>query len=233
MVAMRTVIAACAGIALLAVAPPSVAQDAESRIFAAAKTCTGLNAYLRAYPKGRFRTDAQARITKECGATPVPASTTKPASTPAADQCVKARADWAKLSASNDISELQSFLSGAPKSCTTQRTQAQARLDTLQAAETERKRVVWNGVPEFDGVWVLDTSVTNADCGNFPWTHKPQGQYIRRIYGNGDHRDLRVESISPPALHVRENNKGRAVIEGQRMRIEDKDGKLDCYLKRQ
>jgi hypothetical protein len=150
-----------------------------------------------------------------------------------ADPCVQARADWAAISETQDLSVLRGFLAGAPKSCTTQRVPAQARLDALQAQADAAKRVLWKGVPEFDGVWVLDASGPTGGCGNFPWTHAPNGNYIRRIYGNGDHRDMRIESTTPPTLRVRENNQGRAIIEGERMRINDKDGKLDCYLKRQ
>lgn len=244
MVAMRALIAVGASLVALACSPASVAQDAESQVYAAAKTCTGLNAYLRAYPAGRFKTDAEARIAKDCPTTasqptpPKPATTPKPTSpkppfVPAADPCTKARTEWTQISMTQDTAALRSYISGLPSACSTQKTQAQARLDSLQAAANDAKRKLWFGVPEFDGVWVLDASSPNAGCGNFPWRYSPNGQYIRRIYGNGDTRDMRVESTSPPALHVRENNKGRAVIEGQRMRIEDKDGKLDCYLKRQ
>ena len=246
MVAMRALIAVGASLVALACSPTSSAQDAESIVFGAAKSCAGLNSYLRTYPEGRFRGDAEARIAKECSTTaaatqptaPKPATTPKPTPpkppTPAAiDQCVKARNDWTQISMTQDMKALRTYISGLPSACSTQKTQAQARLDSLQAAANEVKRQQWYGVPDFDGVWVLDTSSPNAGCGNFPWRHSPNGQYIRRIYGNGDTRDMRVESTSPQAIHVLENNKGRAVIEGQRMRVEDKNGRLDCYLKRQ
>jgi hypothetical protein len=218
----------------------ATAPDEEARIFAAATTCDGLNAYVSSYPEGKFKADADARISKECApaATTTTASATKPkAETPSApppDPCARAKTEWAKISATDDMSVLSSFISGAAKSCATQRNQAQARLDTLQAAENDRKRTAWNGVPEFDGSWVLDTSVPNVSCGNFPWRHQPNGARIRRIYGNNDYRDMKVLGASPPTIGVLENNKGRAIVEADgRMRIENKDGYLDCYLKRQ
>ena len=93
--------------------------------------------------------------------------------------------------------------------------------------------MAWNGVPDFDGVWVLDASVPNAGCGNFPWRYSPNGQLIRRVYPNGSYRDLKVIATSPPTLRVDQNNKGAAIIEGHRQKIINQDGKLDCYLVRQ
>jgi hypothetical protein len=141
MVAMRVVIVACAGLSLLS-ASPAVAQDAESQVYAAAKSCDGLRSYLRAYPSGRFKAKASERIAKECGstaATPVSAEKPKPktGSTPASSQgdaCVQARADWTQISNSQDLAVLQAFVGDLPKACNTQRAQAQARINTLQSA---------------------------------------------------------------------------------------------------
>lgn len=223
------------------ITPASSAEIDEALAFAEARTCYELRAYLRDYPDGRFKAQATADIARECA--PAPTTTAAPKPKPAApaapppppvDPCVQARADWASISSTNDAAVLNSFMSATPGACETQRALAMARLDTLKAQSDEAKRAQWLGVPQFDGEWVLDTGAPNAGCGNFPWRHARNGDYIRRIYGNGDFRDMRVAATSPPTIRVRENNRGRAVIEADgRMRIEDKDGNLDCYLKRQ
>ncbi len=245
MVAMRTLIAIAAVFAATsAVAPRATAQDAESSVYAAAKTCAGLRSYLKAYPTGRYRTNAEQRIASDCTPdkpadkpadkppSPAPTPVGQASPRPPADPCLQARADWNQLAQSLDTAVLRTYLSTLPQACTTQRALAEARIASLQSAVEAQKRTQWNGVPEFDGVWVLDPGTGNG-CGNLPWRHAPNNAFIRRIYADGSTRDMKVLSTSPPTLGVRENNKGRAVIEGERMRVDNADGKLACYLKRQ
>ncbi|MEP7210735.1 MAG: hypothetical protein ABI740_07850 [Alphaproteobacteria bacterium] len=232
-------------LALLTVsASPALAQDAESQVFLAAKSCVGLTAYLRAYPSGRFRAAADKRIAAECAAAPAARPVAPPVAPPAkpatppgpSDPCRQARADWAQISATTDAGLLHTFLAGAPAVCTVQRAQAQTSLNGLQSAASDEKRKLWNGVPDFDGVWVLEpgTNTNNGKgCGNLPWRYAPNGALIRRLYPNNTFRDMKVLNTNPPALGVVQSNKGGAVIEGQRMRIIDADGKTACYLKRQ
>lgn len=137
---MRSLLLAVALTMPAAIAAPAYAQDAESQVFNAAKTCDGLKAYLRAYPDGRFHDAAQSRIEHDCKPAPAPslkAATEKPSST---DPCVQARADWKEMADSKDIPVLQAFINQTPASCGVQRAQAQVRMDALKAAAAEVTR---------------------------------------------------------------------------------------------
>lgn len=239
MVAMRALTVAC--VLLLMPAAPAGAQDADSRAFAAARDCTGLTNYLSAFPEGRYRAAAESRR-GECVA-PKPVSKEKPkppaapppasviASAPV-DPCIQTRADWGTTRDNKDVGVLRAFLAHAPAACVVQRAQAQAVIDRLLSIEYDAKRVKWNGVPEFDGEWVLQPGAPAGGCGNLPWRYEPRGQLIRRVYPNGGYRDMKVIATSPPTLRVDQNNRGAAIIEGQRQKIINQDGKLDCYLVR-
>lgn len=117
---------------------PSAAtgQDAESSIYSAAKDCSGLRSYLRTYPNGRFRADAQARIAKDCE-TPKPVARLASPPPPPADQCVRARADWPQISGSKDLSVLRTFLNATPYECAVQRAQASSRINEIETSQRE------------------------------------------------------------------------------------------------
>lgn len=138
---MGTVRAIAAALALvLAGAFPGVAagQDAESSIYAAAKDCSGLRAYLRTYPNGRFRADADARIAKDC-ATPAPKPTPVQtvAPSPPPDPCIRSRADWPHISASSDLNVLRAYLNQTPYDCGVQRAQATTRIADVENAQRQ------------------------------------------------------------------------------------------------
>jgi hypothetical protein len=132
--------AALALVGLSANLSVATAQDAEARVYAAAKSCAGVQSYLKQYPQGRFRSAAEARIATDCKAAE---STSPPRQTPkrtgSADACVQARADWAEIRNSEDIAVLRVFKEAAPASCATQRAQAQARMDELNV-KAQRSR---------------------------------------------------------------------------------------------
>ncbi len=112
-------------------------QDAESGIYAAARDCSGLRSYLRSYPSGRFRADAQARIAKDCEA---PKTVTRAAVSPPpapVDTCIRARADWPQISGSNDLSVLRTFLNATPYECQVQRAQAASRIGEIETVQRD------------------------------------------------------------------------------------------------
>ncbi|MDX2234511.1 MAG: hypothetical protein NW200_08435 [Hyphomonadaceae bacterium] len=220
---------------------PAAAQDAETRVYGAAQTCTGLRAYLRNYPNGRFVGDARNRIARDCPAeaapAPVPApKTVTPAPRPApVDPCVQARADWAEIRDSTDIPVLRAFRDSTPATCAVQRAQAQVRIDALESQKTAaaalaRKRAEWNGVPEFEGTWVLSTSGTG--CSGFPWRFERNGSGFLLRYAEGTEAHT-VASLSPPTLR-RDNDGSMRIITGDgMMRSETSDGKVHCTVRRQ
>ena len=134
--AMRAIAAILAFGLVLAAPTVATGQDTESAVYAAAKDCSGLRSYLRSYPNGRFRADAQARIAKDCEA---PKPVTRAAAPPPApvDPCIRARADWPQISASNDLSVLRAFLSATSYECQVQRAQATSRINELETAQRD------------------------------------------------------------------------------------------------
>jgi hypothetical protein len=134
--AMRAIAAILAFGLAFALPNAATAQDAESGVYAAAKDCSGLRSYLRSYPNGRFRADAQARIAKDCEA---PKPVMRAAAPPPApvDPCIRARADWPQISGSNDLSVLRTFLSATSYECQVQRAQAASRISEIETVQRD------------------------------------------------------------------------------------------------
>ncbi|MDX2234512.1 MAG: hypothetical protein NW200_08440 [Hyphomonadaceae bacterium] len=189
-------------------APAASAQDAETRVYGAAQSCTGLRAYLRNYPNGRFVADARARIARDCAEAPAAATPAPAVRVAPADPCVQARADWGYISNTTDIALLRTYMDNAPGACAIQRAQAQARIRQLEgeqsaaqrrASEEQSRRAAWNGVPGFDGVWV-DVS---GGCRKFPWRFVPNGELID-LQSSGPNwvyeYSSKVTSTNPPTL---------------------------------
>lgn len=129
-------IAAAGVIAMLALAPAPMAfsQDMESTVYSAATSCPALRSYLGAYPQGRYRTDAEARIAKDCAAPkPAPSKTVTPSPPP--DPCIRARADWPQIAGSSDLNVLRAYLNQTPYDCGVQRAQASARIADVETAQ--------------------------------------------------------------------------------------------------
>ena len=115
-------------------------QDAESAIYASVKDCSGLHGYLRSFPDGLFRADADARIAKDCAApqqAAKPATVQTLAATPPPDPCIRARADWPQIAASSDLNVLRAYLSQTPFDCGVQRTQAATRIADVETAQRQ------------------------------------------------------------------------------------------------
>ena len=233
-------------------APQAAAQDAETRVYGAAQSCTGLRAYLRNYPNGRFTADARARLARDCAepaapkAVPAPRpaapkTVPSPVRTTTIDQCVQARADWANIASTRDIPVLRAFRDSAPSACAVQRAQAQSRIDVLEdekrvanaaaAAAPARKRAEWNGVPEFEGNWFLVGEVASGvTCASFPWRFTPMGAGFEWNAEPG--RLLSVERLVPPTLKTPDGR--RFILESSgTIREEDGSGKFYCTLRRQ
>lgn len=229
-----------AGSAILALTGTGAmhAQDAESVVYGAAKSCAGLRAYLRSYPEGRFRDDASARIASECEA-PKPARA-QPMVQPAkpADPCIQARADWNEIRTSSTTSVLRAFIEATPSACAVQRAQAEARIAEVEdarrtAAATQanaaanQKRAQWNGVPEFDGRWV---KASGSGCGAFPWSFQPAGKGLTLNYAGGT-SDYEVVSTTPPK--IRKENGFAVTVDGDGLRAEKADGSFACSIRRE
>ena len=228
MVAMRVVIAACTGLAALGAALPAVAQDAESQVYAAAKTCDGLRSYLRAYPNGRFKASAEARITKDCVASSVTSESAKSVSVPKTvenrtpiDRCAQARNDWKEIKDSDQSSVLQAFISATPAACNVQRAQAEARISFLAEQKAAREGAAQasyrNRGGDFVGTWKVVSGGSNCTT----WDQFAI-QDNKLVVFSGNAHPLTLQNISfsvvgtnPPQLL--DNDGWRWIIENRRL----------------
>lgn len=143
MIALRTLGVACLCFLALAPAQTASAQDAESALYGRATSCDALRSYLRAYPDGRFRANAEARVAKDCNVIPAPKQQTakveeKKPEIAAVDYCAQARADWPAIQASEDTRVLSAFIKATPAVCAVQLSQAQSRLQTVEESARAR-----------------------------------------------------------------------------------------------
>ena len=216
------------------------AQSAESTAWVRAQqSCDGLRAYIRDYPQGRFIARARTELPTRCP--PPPRTETKKAvpTTQTPDRCLQARADWAGIQNSTDITVLRAFRDSAPAACAVQRAQAQSRIETLEAEarrlaearlQAEAKRRLWNGVPQFEGTWVV---ASGTGCIGSPFSFRPNGSKIQVLSSDGSvNYENQVENTNPPTLVGPSGH--RLVIQSDgTIRDSGGDGGFHCYLRRQ
>jgi hypothetical protein len=168
--------------------------------------------------------------TDGAAATNSPAAVATPsAAAPPVDPCVRAREDWASLDAGANIPLVEAYLASVPESCPLQRAVAEQSLARFRAADASRRadrQRAWNGVPGFDGDWILDS----GGCLELPWRFAPEDLRLRRTLSSGATDMWEVRSTEPQVIAMSDGS--RMTLEGNRIRYLDPDGNLNCLLKR-
>lgn len=186
-------------------AAPALAQSSEiSAWVRGQRSCEGLRAYLRDFPRGRYSDNAfQELARRRCPPVaqtpPAPPSsapdaqktatpaTPPPPAAPPADVCATAREYWQVNQRTMTPGSIRVFLSAvAPASCTDLRAEAENRIVAIEAEwarvaaanEAEEKQRRFRQT--YEGAWVSQTAPTiGLNCGGFPWRFETTESTLR------------------------------------------------------